>query len=109
MHHTVTYGINLIERLDNTNLGIGQQRKDELHTLGMLRDVMYNLLLLTISQLHLDKGTVQAYSLGTTTGHHALVVHIVQSVLDRGRTTVQYKDFHCFTFLLFYLSTSLRP
>ena len=90
VYHAVTDGIDFLQVFDDTDLRIGQQREDELHTLGMLGDVVHNLLLLTISQLHLDKGTVQAYSLGTTTGHHALVVHIVQSVLDRGRTTVQY-------------------
>ena len=47
MHHTVTYGVDLVETLDDTNLRICQQREDELHTLSMLRDVVHNLLLLT--------------------------------------------------------------
>ena len=88
MHHAVTYGIDFLQVLDDTNLGIGQQREDELHTFGMLGDVVHDLLFLTIGELHLDKCTVQAHALSTTTGHHTLVVHVVQCVLDRGRTTV---------------------
>ena len=90
MHHAVTYGINLVKTLDDTNLGVGQQREDELHALGVLRYVVHNLTLLAIGELHLYKGTVQAYTLGTATGHHTLVVHVVQCVLDGGRTTIQY-------------------
>ena len=48
----------------------------------MLRDVVHNLLLLAIGQLHLDKGIVQTYALSTSAGHHTLIVHIVQCVLD---------------------------
>ena len=50
---------------------------------------MHNLLLLTIGQLHLHECIVQAYALSTTTGHHTLVVHIVQRVLNRRRTTIK--------------------
>ena len=79
----MAHSVNLVETLDDTNLRISEQREDEFHTLGMLRDIVHNLFLLTIGQLHLYKGTVQTYALSTTTGHHALVVHVVQSVLDR--------------------------
>jgi len=82
MHHAVAHGINLVKTLDDTNLRISEQREDELHTLGMLGNVVHNLLLLTIGQLHLHKGTVQAHTLGTATGHHTLIVHVVQCVLD---------------------------
>ena len=88
MHHAVTDGIDLIETLDHTDLRIGQQREDELHALRMFGDVVHNLFLLTISQLHLHKGAIETYTLSATTGHHTLIVHIVQGVLDRGRTTV---------------------
>ena len=43
---------------------------------------MHDLLLLTIGQLYLHKGIVQTYALSTSAGHHALIVHIVQCVLD---------------------------
>ena len=83
MHHTMTYGIDLVETLNHTNLRIGEQRENELHTFSMLRDVVHDLLFLTIGQLHLHKGIVQANALSTTASHNALVIHVVQSVLDR--------------------------
>ena len=111
MHHTMTDSIDFVKTLDNANLRISKQRENELHALGMLGDVMHNLLFLTISQFDFHESAIKTYTLGAATSHHTLVVHIVQGVLDRRRTTVQYKDFHCFTFLLFYLFTftSLRP
>jgi hypothetical protein len=48
----------------------------------MLGDIVHNLLLLAIGQLHLYESIVQANALSTTTGHHALIVHVVQGVLD---------------------------
>ncbi len=105
MHHTMANSVDLIETLDNTDLRVSEQREDKLHTLCMLRDIVHNLLLLTIGQLNLYKSTVQAYTLSTTTGHHTLVVHIVQSVLDGRRTTIQNKDFHILPFYFFYLFT----
>ena len=109
MHHAVTDGIDFLQIFDDTDFRVGQQREDELHTLRMLGDIVHNLLLLTIGELYLYKSAVQAYTLGTTltigelylyksavqaytlgttAGHHTLVVHVVQCVLDRGRTTV---------------------
>ena len=43
---------------------------------------MHDLFLLAISQLHLHKSTIQAYTFSTTAGHHTLVVHVVQGVLN---------------------------
>ena len=83
MHHAMANSIYFIQTLDNTNLWICQQREDELYALSMLRDLVIDLLLFTIGQLNLYKSTVQANTLSTTTGHHTLIVHIVQSVLDR--------------------------
>ena len=83
VHHTVTYSVDLLQIFDHTDFGIGKQREDKLNTLGMLGDIVHNLLLLAIGQLYLYKGIVQAYTLGTTTGHHTLIVHVVQGVLDR--------------------------
>ena len=92
MHHTMTYCVNLIETLDYTDLRVSEQRKDKLHALSMLGDIVHNLLLLSIGQLYLYESSVQADALGTTTCHYRLVVHIVQCVLDRGRTTIQLKN-----------------
>ena len=58
MHHTVAHGINLLQVLDDTNLRVGQQGEDKLHTLSMLGNVMHNLLLLSIRQLHLYKAAL---------------------------------------------------
>ena len=88
MHHTVTNCINLIKTLDDTNLRVSKQREDELNALCMLRDIVHNLLFLTIGQLYLYEGTIKANTLSTTTRHHALIVHIVQGVLDRRRATI---------------------
>ena len=100
MHHTMTDSIDFVETLNNADLRISKQRENELHALGMFGDVMHNLLFLAISQFDFHESTIKTYtlgihesaiktySLGTTTGHHTLVVHIVQSVLDGGRTTV---------------------
>ena len=55
MHHAMTYSINLIETLDDTNLRIGKQRENELHALGMLGNVVHNLLFLAIGKLYLYK------------------------------------------------------
>ena len=83
MHHAMTYGIDFVETLDNTDFGISEQRENELHALSMLRNVMHNLLFLAIGQLYLYKSTIEAYTLGATTGHHTLVVHVIQSVFNR--------------------------
>ena len=77
VHHTMTHSVDLIKTLDDTNLRVCEQREDELHTLSMLRDIVHNLLLLTIGQFHFHKSTVQTYALSTTTGHHGLIVHVV--------------------------------
>ena len=90
MHHAVTYSVNLIEALDNTYFWVSEQRENKLHALSMLRDIVHNLLFLTIGQLNLYKGTIQSHTLSTTTGHHAFIVHVIQGVLDRGRTAIQY-------------------
>ena len=82
MHHTMTYCINLIKTLNHTNLWIGEQREDELYTLSMLRNVVHNLLFLTIGKLNLYESAIETYTLSTTTGHHALIVHVIQSVLN---------------------------
>ena len=88
VHHAVAYGINLVKALDDTDFRVGQQGEDELHTLGMFGDVVHDLLLLAVSQLHFHKGTVQAHTLSATRCHHTLVVHVVQGILNRGRTTI---------------------
>ena len=82
MHHTVTYGVNLLQVFDDTNLRIGEQTENELHTLGVFGDIVHDLLLLAIGQFHLDESTVQAHTLGTTRGHDTLGVHIVERILD---------------------------
>ena len=89
MHHAVAYGVNLLQVFDDANLRIGQKREDKLNALGMLRDVVHNLALLSIGQLHLHEGTVQTDTLSATTCHHTLVVHVVQCILDAGRATIQ--------------------
>ena len=78
----MTNCINLIKALDNTNLRIRQQREDKLHALGMLGDIMHDLSLLAIGKFHFHKRAIKANALSATAGHHALVVHIVQGVLD---------------------------
>ena len=88
MHHAVSYGINLVEALDHANLRIGEQREDELHAFRMLRNVMHDLTFLTVGELHLDEGPFESHTLGAAAGHHTLVVHVVQCVLDTGRTTI---------------------
>ncbi len=89
VHHAMTHGIDFLQVLDDTNLGVSQQREDELHALGMLGDVVHDLLLLAIGQFHLDESAVEAHTLCTAAGHHALVVHIVQCILDRTTSTVK--------------------
>ena len=58
VHHAMTYGINLAEVFDYTNLRIGEQGEDELHAFGVLGNIVHDLLLLAIGQLHLHKGTI---------------------------------------------------
>ena len=89
VHHAVTHCVDLAQVFDNTNLGVGEQREDELHALGMLGNVVHDLFFLTIGQLHFHESTVQAYALGTATGHHTLVVHVVERIFDRAATTIQ--------------------
>ena len=54
----------------------------------MLWDIVHNLFLFTIRELHLYESAIKAYSLSTTTGHNTLVIHIVQSVLNGRRTAI---------------------
>ena len=82
MHHTMANRINLIKRLDHAYLRVGQQREDEFHALRMLGDIMHNLFLLTIWQLHFHKSVVESHTLSATRRHHALIIHIIQCVLD---------------------------
>ena len=49
----------------------------------MLGDVVHNLFLLAVSKFYLYKGTVHADALCAAGCHYALVVHVVQSVLNR--------------------------
>ena len=101
MHHTVANSIDLIKTLDHTDLRIRQQREDELHTFCMFGDIVHDLSLLAIGKFYLHKGPIETYTLSTSTGHHTLIVHIIQGVLDRRRATIQYKDFHIFNFSIF--------
>ena len=63
MHHAVAYGINLVERFDDANLRVGEEREDELHALCVLRDVVHDLLFLSRGELHFHECAVKSHTL----------------------------------------------
>ena len=50
MHHTVAYGVNLIQTLDSTIFSAGQRLQNKLYTHSMFGDILLQNLLLTAGQ-----------------------------------------------------------
>ena len=82
VHHAVTHGINLREILNHTNLRVGEQREDEFHALGVLGNVVHDLTFLAVGELYFHESAIESHALSATRCHHALVVHVVQCVLN---------------------------
>ena len=82
MHHAVTHGVDFLEVLDGPNLGVGEQREDELHTLGVLGNVVHDGFLLAIGEFHFHESAVQTHALGPTRGQHLFGIHVIERVLD---------------------------
>ena len=89
MHHAVAYGINLVETLDDSNLGVGEQRENKLHALGMLGNVVLNLTFLAIGEFHFHECAIESHALSAARCHHALVIHVVQCILNGRATTIK--------------------
>ena len=89
VHHAVTHGINFRQVLNHANLGIGEQREDELHALCMLGDVVHNLFLFAVGELHFHKSAIETHALSASRCHHALVIHVVKRIFYRTAATVK--------------------
>ena len=94
LHDTVAYGVDLVEALDGADLGIEQYLEYEGDTFLMGRQISIDLLLLSVGELHLDEGTVDADALYTALSQYALVGHVVQFIFDGRTSAVQYQYFH---------------
>ena len=90
LHDAVTYGVDLVEALQRTILGVEQQAEYKLHAFLVVGHVVHYLFLAAVFEGHFHEGVVQSYALGATLCQHALVVHVVQLVLDGAAATVQY-------------------
>ena len=95
VHHSVPYGVDFVKAFDYSDFGVGEQGEDELHALGVLRDVVHYLFLGAVGHLHLDERPLEADALGAARCHDRLVVHVVKCVLDGRAAAVQDKYFHC--------------
>ena len=82
MHHTVTYSVELVERLQCAILGTGECLQDKLHTSGVLLDVFFEYYLLAIGQGQLKERAGKANLLDTALGEYRLGVHLEEFVLD---------------------------
>src|SRR5574344_717047 len=88
MDHTVTDSIDLLQILDGSNLFVNKYREDKFDTFSVLRNIVHNLLFISIWQFNHDKRTFQADTLDTPSCHNRTVGHVVELVLDGRATTV---------------------
>ena len=90
MHHTVTYGIDFVQRLDGSIFRACQSVQDKFHTYGMLWNVLLKNFLLATGQGELQERVLQTNFFDTTLGDNFFPVHIKQFVFDGRATAVQY-------------------
>ena len=83
LHDAVTDCVDFVKALDGANLGIEQNLEHECYTFLVGGQVGHDLLLLTVVELHLDEGAVDADALYATLSQHALVGHVVKLIFDR--------------------------
>ena len=94
LHDTVTNGVNLIEALDGAYLGVSETFEDQLNAFLVCGEVAHDFLFRAVRELHLDECVVDADALNTTLCEDALVVHVVQLILNRTATAVKYQNLH---------------
>ena len=92
-HDTVTGSADFIEALDGTVHGVEQRVKHQFDTLGVggtrrLDDLRFAV------DFRLEERAFQADLLDAACCKHALVVHLVEFILDGGTAAVDYKNFH---------------
>ena len=83
MNHTMTYCIDFVQRLDGTIFRRDKGVQDKFHTHCMLRNILFQNLLLTVWQRQLQERIGQTNLFNTTLGNDCLVVHVEQLIFDR--------------------------
>ena len=89
MHHTMTYCIQFVERLESTINRICKNLEDKFHTYCVLRNLLLNNLLAAILRIKLDECTRKTYFLNTALCENGLCLHLEELILDRTATAVK--------------------
>ena len=86
LHDTVTYGVDLVEALNGTELRVEKTLEHEVDTFLVVGHIVHYLLLLAVRHCYFDECLVKADTLNAASCKHRVVVHVIELILD-GRTT----------------------
>ena len=83
VYHTVTYGIDFIQRFDSAIFGVNQRIQDKLNSYCMFRNIFFQDFLFTIRQSQFQERSFQTDFFDTTLRNHFFAGHIEQFIFNR--------------------------
>ena len=100
MHHAVADGGDVLQRLDDADVGVDQLLEHLLDRDLVIGDVGNFLDLVAVGGFIGKDRILHADALDEADGHASLVAHVEQLVFERGTAAVQNKNEHVFLFPL---------
>ena len=99
MKDAVSNRVNLLQRLDDTVLGIGDSRHDSLESLCVIRclHILYDLVRASLLVGNTAAGDADA--LDQTLAEHLFALHVEEHVFERGRSRIDNQNF---SYVLFH-------
>ena len=82
LHDAVAYGVDFVEAFDGSVFVAEQGLEHKVHAFLVVGHVVHEHFLLAVGQSEFQECLVEADALNAALGEHALIVHVVEFVLD---------------------------